>query len=94
MFLQHLDYLIFALVLLGILVISFGSRAKVFCQYLNFMTGLHLTPAEVQKVYGKGGKAAVRELFLDLLIREDLAETPVITPDTPPSKPVAEVIDR
>ena len=84
----------FALVLLVILIISFGSRTRVFCQYLRLMTGISLTPKEVKKIFHLRGKAGVRELFLDLLIREDLADAPVITPETPRSKPVADLIDR
>src|SRR5438045_3097148 len=37
--------LVFAAVLLIILVISFRSRAVVFCQYLERMTGIELEPA-------------------------------------------------
>lgn len=88
------EYVLFAVVLLAILVISFGSRARVFCQYLHYMTGIRLTPQEVMRVYRKLGKPGVRELFLDLLIRADLEDAPVITPDTPGSKPASELIDR
>jgi len=88
------EWFIFAGILIGILLISMGSRARVFCQYLRVMTGISLTPKEVKKIYQAQGKAGVRELFLDLLIREDLADTPAITPDTPPSKPVTNLIDR
>jgi len=91
---HHLDYLIFAFVLFLILVISFGSRSRVFCQYLQYMTGLNLTPQEVQTVFRKRGKAGVRELFLDLLIREDLADDTVVTPETPPEKPIADLINK
>ena len=79
--------------LLLILIISFRSRARVFCQYLHYMTGIRLTPGDVKKVFRERGKAGVRELFLDLLIREDLEDTPTITPDTPRSKPVAALIE-
>ncbi len=89
-----LEWLGFALVLTVLLTISFGSRARVFCQYLRLMTGIAVTPREVKKVFKLRGKAGVRELFLDLLIREDLAETPVITPETPRSKPAAELIGK
>lgn len=84
----------FVALLLAILVISFGSRARVFCQYLRFMTGLKLTPREVKTVFARRGKAGVRELFLDLLIREDLADGTPITPETPPEAPAAELINR
>ena len=88
------EWWIFAGVLFFILGISLASRARVFCQYLRVMTGIALTPKEVKTVFRARGKAGVRELFLDLLIREDLADTPAITPDTPPSKPVTDLIDR
>jgi hypothetical protein len=71
----------FALVLLVILVVSFRSRAVVFCQYLETMTGISLKPADVRRVYREKGREGVRELFLDLIIREDLKEGPVEIPD-------------
>lgn len=73
--------LITAVILVIILVISFRSRARVFCQYLELMTGIELTPQEVKKIFRLRGKAGVRELFLDLLIREDLKAGP-ISPET------------
>jgi hypothetical protein len=73
--------LIFALVLLVILVISFRSRAVVFCQYLETMTGIRQRPSDVRRVYNQGGKNGVREMFLDLIIREDLKEGPTEIPD-------------
>ncbi len=72
--------LVFALVLLVILIISFRSRAVVFCQYLETMTGIRLKPAEVRKVFDQSGRNGVREMFLDLIIREDLKEGPVSIP--------------
>ena len=75
--------LIFAGVLLLILVISFRSRAVVFCQYLETMTGIRLKPSDVRRVYREKGRNGVRELFLDLIIREDLKEGPVEIPDEP-----------
>ncbi len=84
----------FIAVLLVILVVSFLARARVFCQYLRYMTGIRLTPGEVKKIFRLRGKSGVRELFLDLLIREDLKDSPPITPDTPRAKPVADLIDR
>jgi hypothetical protein len=68
-------------VLLLILVISFRSRAVVFCQYLEAMTGIGLSPAEVRRVYRERGREGVREMFLDLIIREDLKEGPIEIPD-------------
>ena len=90
----QLEWVGFTVVLLAILIVSFLARARVFCQYLRYMTGIELTPREVKKVFRLGGKSGVRELFLDLLIREDLRESPVITPETPRSKPVSNLIDR
>jgi hypothetical protein len=73
--------LIFAAVLLLILIISFRSRAVVFCQYLATMTGIRLEPSEVRRVYRERGRNGVRELFLDLIIREDLKDGPIEIPD-------------
>ena len=69
--------LAFAAVLLVILVISFRSRAVVFCQYLEAMTGVKLSPSEVRRVFKQRGRNGVRELFLDLIIREDLKAGPL-----------------
>lgn len=69
-----------ALVLLIILIVSFRSRAVVFCQYLNAMTGIRLRPSEVRKVFRRQGRDGVRELFLDLIIREDLKNGPLKIP--------------
>ena len=71
----------FALVLLVILVVSFRSRAVVFCQYLEAMTGISLKPSDVRRVYREKGRNGVRELFLDLIIREDLKEGPMEIPE-------------
>ncbi len=68
-------------VLVVLLVISFRSRAYVFCQYLTAMTGIALRPSEVRAAYKQGGKVGVRELFLDLIIREDLKHGPVEIPE-------------
>ena len=73
--------LVFAAVLLLILVISFRSRAVVFCQYLETMTGIKLKPSDVRRVYREKGRTGVRELFLDLIIREDLKSGPIEIPD-------------
>ena len=72
--------IVFAAVLLAILVISFRSRAVVFCQYLRAMTGIELSPADVRRVYRERGREGVRELFLDLIIRADLTEGPIEIP--------------
>src|SRR5207237_8330013 len=73
--------LLFAGVLLLILIISFRSRAVVFCQYLETMTGISLKPSDVRRIYRKRGKNGVREMFLDLIIREDLKEGPIEMPE-------------
>ncbi|HPR65122.1 MAG TPA: hypothetical protein PK014_12990 [Thermoanaerobaculia bacterium] len=86
--------LAFTFVLLVILVVSFSSRARVFSQYLKMMTGIRLKPSEIREVFRLRGKPGVRELFLDLIIREDLKDSPPITPDTPASRPATELIDR
>ncbi len=72
--------LAFAVLLLIILVISFRSRAVVFCQYLQAMTGIRLRPADVRRVYKQGGADGVRTYFLDLIIREDLKQGPIEIP--------------
>jgi hypothetical protein len=68
-------FLGFAAVLLFILVVSFRSRAIVFCQYLKAMTGIELKPRDVRSVFKAHGQDGVRELFLDLIIKEDLRQT-------------------
>jgi hypothetical protein len=73
--------LLFAGILLLILIISFRSRAVVFCQYLEAMTGITLKPSDVRRVYREKGRNGVRELFLDLIIREDLKDGPIDIPD-------------
>ncbi|HEX5855477.1 MAG TPA: hypothetical protein VFZ57_07635 [Thermoanaerobaculia bacterium] len=62
-------------VLVFILVISFRFRATVFCQYLKAMTGVELKPRQVSGIFKKQGKDGVREMFLDLIIKQDLSET-------------------
>ena len=69
-----------AALLAVILLISFASRAIVFCQYLRTMTGIELKPSDVRRVYRKRGKDGVREFFLDLIIREDLKQGPIEIP--------------
>jgi len=71
-----------AVLLLFLLIVSFRSRSYVFCQYLKTMTGVILRPSEVKKAFKNGGREGVRELFLDLIIREDLKEGPAEIPDT------------
>jgi hypothetical protein len=72
--------LAFALLLLVILVISFRSRAVVFSQYLQAMTGIRLKPSDVRRAFAERGQEGVRELFLDLIIREDLKQGPLEIP--------------
>jgi len=79
----------FALLLLVILVVSFRSRAVVFCQYLEAMAGIRLRPGDVRRVFKQGGKNGVRSFFLDLIIREDLKQGPLEIPHAEPSEPVA-----
>jgi hypothetical protein len=70
-----------ALALLVLLMISFRSRAYVFSQYLKTMTGIALRPKDVKAAFKRGGKEGVRELFLDLIIREDLKSGPIPIPE-------------
>lgn len=87
--------LVFAVVLLIILIVSFRSRAVVFCQYLEAMTGVRLKPSEVRRVFNEAGQNGVREMFLDLIIREDLKEGPAAIPDLTPETPArAETTDE
>jgi hypothetical protein len=79
--------LLFAAVLLVILVISFRSRAVVFCQYLQAMTGISLKPGDVRRVFREKGREGVRELFLDLIIREDLKQGPIDPEETLSRRP-------
>jgi hypothetical protein len=73
-------------VLLVLLVVSFLSRARVFCQYLHHMTGIQLSPTTVRRAYSTGGRGAVRDLLIDLLIQQDLADPDRarVTPDSEP----------
>jgi hypothetical protein len=84
----------FAAALLVLLIISFSSRSRVFSQYLKLLTGIRISPSEVRRVFRESGRSGVRELFLDLLIREDLAEDGVASPDDSPHKPVALDLDE
>ncbi|HHQ48600.1 MAG TPA: hypothetical protein ENK19_06915 [Acidobacteria bacterium] len=73
------------LILLVLLVASFLSRPRVFCQYLAHMTGISLKPSQVRARFKTRGKAGVRDLLIDLLIHEDLADASrVVTPDSKP----------
>ena len=70
-----------AAVLLLLLIVSFRSRPYVFCQYWKTMTGIGLKPREVRRAFKTGGREGVRNLFLDLIIREDLKEGPAAIPE-------------
>jgi hypothetical protein len=83
-----------ACALMLVLIVSFASRPRMFAQYLRLLTGIRITPAEIRRVHRKHGRAGVRELFLDLLIREDLNETGVATPDAEPRLPAAIELDE
>lgn len=79
------------LVLLLLLVASFTSRSRVFCQYLRHMTGIQLDPRLVRRTYRRKGRAGVRDLLIDLLIREDLSDPRrMVTPDSAPDLSVFE----
>jgi hypothetical protein len=78
-------------VLLFLLIMSFISRSKVFCQYLQHMTGIRLKPETVRALYKKRGRGGVRDHLIDLLIREDLADSDrVVTPDSKPDTSIFE----
>jgi hypothetical protein len=86
---QMVTYLVTAVgVLLLLLVVSFLSRPRVFTQYLEAMTGIKLSARDVARVYKRRGKAGVRDMFLELIIREDLRNGPQITPDSEPDTEV------
>lgn len=78
-----------ATILLLLLIVSFGSRPRVFCQYLRHMTGIELQPATVRTRYRQRGRAGVRDLLIDLLIQQDLADPArIVTPDSAPDHSV------
>ena len=74
--------------LLLVLIVSVLSRPRIFTQYLEHMTGIKLMPKDVASVFKTRGKAGVRDMFLELIIREDLKDGPSITPDTPPDREI------
>ncbi len=80
--------------LLVILIISFATRARVFCQYLRYMTGLELTPSEVRQIFKDRGPEGVRELFMDLMIREDLKAGPLDPETAHAQKPASVMLDE
>lgn len=82
---QTTTYLLAAVgVLLFLLMVSFLSRPRVFTQYLQAMTDIRLSARDVARVFKQRGKPGVREMFLELIIREDLKSGPRITPDSAP----------
>src|SRR5436853_5838838 len=68
-------------VLVTILIVSFRSSAVVFSQYLERMTGIKLKPADVRSAFKRDGQNGVREMLLDLIIRQDAKEGPLEIPD-------------
>ena len=82
---QMVIYLVAAVgVLLLLLLVSLLSRPRVFTQYLETMTGIKLAARDVARIYKQRGKAGVRDMFLELIIQEDLRSGPRITPDSQP----------
>jgi len=78
-------------VLLALLMASFASRSRVFCQYLKHMTGIGLKPSKVRQLYKTKGKGGVRDMLISLLIQEDLADPErVVTPDSDPDHSIYE----
>lgn len=61
-------------VLLIMLIVSFRSRGRVFCQYLKHMTGIDLKASQVNRAYRAHGRGGVRDLLIDLIIQEDLSD--------------------
>ncbi len=78
-------------ILLVIFVVSIMSRPRVFCEYLKTMTGIELKPSVVRRRFKQRGRAGVRDLLIDLLIQEDLADPDrIVTPDSKPDLSVFE----
>jgi len=71
-------------VLLFLLIASFLSRPRVFTQYLKHMSGIRLSAHDVALVYKQRGKAGVRDMFIEAIIREDAKDGPRLTPDSIP----------
>ena len=79
------------LVLLVLLVASFLSRPRVFCQYLNHMTGIRLRPKQVRRAFKKRKQSGVRDLLIDLLVRQDITDSSdEVSPDSEPDLSVFE----
>lgn len=78
-----------ATALLVVLIISFRSRGRVFCQYLKHMSGIELNPKMVNRVFKHNGRPGVRDLLIDLIIQEDLADpSRVVTPESKPDRSI------
>ena len=78
-------------ILLALLIASFASRARVFCEYLNHMTGIQLRPSAVRAVFREKGRGGVRDVLISMLIQEDLADpSRVVTPDSEPDTSIYE----
>ena len=90
---REIEAIVFVLVLWFLLVVSFRSRAKVFCQYLRLMTGIELTPKEVKNVFRLRGASGVRDLLIDLLVQKDLEAGPLSPEDTDPTPPASSLVD-
>jgi len=89
--LYQLGAVLVIVVLLLLLIASFMSRSRVFCQYLQHMTGIKLKPQSVRAIYKRMGRGGVRDHLIDLLIREDLADTSrVVTPESKPDLSIFE----
>ncbi len=83
--LETTEYLLIATsVLLLLLIASFVSRPRVFTQYLRHMSGITLSARDVARVYRQRGRAGVRDLFIEAIIREDARHGPGLTPDSLP----------
>jgi hypothetical protein len=79
-------------VLLLLLLASFLSRARVFCQYLRHMTGIELQPGTVRGLYQRQGRGGVRDHLISLLIQEDLSDPDrIVTPDSEPDTSMFDV---
>ena len=81
-------------VLLCLLVVSLLSRPRVFTQYLAHMTGIKLSPRDVAHIYHERGQAGVRDMFIELIVREDARDGIRITPDTPPDRKILAPSER
>ncbi len=71
-----------------LLVVMMLMRPRIFTSYLFHMTGIKLSASDVARVFSSRGQAGVRDMFLELIIREDLKSGPRITPDTPPDREI------